>query len=138
MAEKTSEAIQDVKKVEAELKQDEVRRQQEEKKAEAKPEAKAAAEPAEKKVEKKLVLDRVLVAPLSKAFRKPRSARAKTAVSLLKQFVARHAKTPVESVRVDAELNSAVQSSGARNPPKKVRVRVAKDEQGIASVSLAK
>ena len=152
MAEKASEAIQASKKIDAELKQEKLRKEQQQAASESgkapgfdtagkavpkageKPEAKKE----EKKEERKIVLERTLVVPLSKAYRKPRSHRARIAVSLLKQFISRHAKTPVESVRVAAEVNSLIQARGARRPPKAVRIRVSKDDKGVAEVFLAK
>ncbi len=153
MADKTSEAIQELKKIEVEHKQDEKREAAAVSapassapglaggKVEEKPAAKAAEKPAEKreeKKEKKVILERILTAPLLKAFRKPRSHRARVAASLLRQFVARHAKTSLENVRLAGEVNDSIQSRGARNPPKHVKVRISKTEDGIASVVLAK
>ena len=154
MAEKISEAIQESKKIDLELKQEKLRRELEVSAAEAgkapditnagvsakAPQAAKTPEEKEgkKEAEKKIVLERTFVIPLSKAYRKPRSHRARIAVSLLKQFVARHAKTALASVRVGAEVNSIVQSRGSRHPPKRVRVRIAKDEAGVAEVYLAK
>lgn len=166
-----SEAIAEAKRVEEQLKQEQLREQKAEKpqesqgkNAEVKPEAaqdkpaektaekvtdapaaakqveeKKAEKPAEKKEEKKkeerkFVLERIYSVPLRKAFRKSRSHRARVAVSLLKQFVARHAKS--QNVYLDPKVNSLVLERGARNPPKLVKVLVQKDDAGRVFVGL--
>ncbi len=117
------------------------------KREEAKEKAEAAqVKPAEKKAEapkaekkdapKKLLLDRILVVPIYDAYKKSRSHRGRRAMSLLKEFIARHAKTPIENVRIATQINSLILARGSRNPPKRVKVRVAKDGTGIASVTL--
>ena len=133
------EAIQQAKEIQEVAKQEQKREE-----AKEKAEAQAAAKPAEKKAEaskkeepkKKLLLDRVFVIPLYDAYKKSRSHRARRAMSLLKEFICKHAKVTVENVRVSTEINSFVLTRGARNPAKKVRVRVEKDDAGMARVSL--
>lgn len=95
---------------------------------------------AEKKEEKKkkLVLERIYNIPLLKAYEKSRSHRGRIAISLLRQFVAKHAKAHSPSeVYVDTKINSAVLARGSRRPPKMLRVLVQKDEQGYVSATLA-
>lgn len=92
-----------------------------------------------KKEEKKrkMVLERVYTIPLVRAYRKPRSHRARVAMSLLKQFLAKHAKAKsLKEVRVDGAINDLVLARGARNPPKRVRVLVQKDDSGAVFASV--
>lgn len=112
-------------------------------KADAKPaakDAKAAEKPqaAKKADKKKFVLERVYTIPLSKAYEKSRSHRGRIAVSLLRQFVAKHAKAASPaSVSIDQKINSAVLTRGSRRPPKSLRVLVQKDDEGKVMATLA-
>ncbi len=113
----------------------------------AKKEAAAAKEEAAKKKKEKedkkekkreIVLQRVFVVPLNKAYFKPRSARARVATRLLQAFIAKHMKTPLKSVRISPALNSLLRVRGDRKPPKRVRVAASKDKDGIALAEVAK
>jgi|GEM_PF-2446402 len=151
------EAISQSKEIQQAIKQEHIREQQEEKKVPAKEDAKPAAasakavdkkasekkskaketaDKAESKPSKKVVLERVYVVPLVKAYAKTRSHRARIAISLLRQFVAKHvkAKEP-KKIYIDGAVNSAVLARGSRKPPKKVKVLVRKDEEGKVFVS---
>jgi ribosomal protein L31E len=135
------EAIQQAKENQEVAKQGQKREEAKEKAeaADAKPAVKAAApaKTSEKKEEKKkLVLDRVYTVPLMDAYLKSRSHRGRRAMSLLKAFLARHAKTALENVRISTEINSLILARGSRNPPKHVKVHVAKDDAGLALVTL--
>ncbi|MEM0475953.1 MAG: hypothetical protein QW343_04125, partial [Candidatus Norongarragalinales archaeon] len=68
----------------------------------------------------------------------PRSARVRVATRLLKAFVARHLKTPLEKTRISPELNALIRARGGRKPPKSVRVTVSKDKNGVALAEPAK
>ena len=157
MTERT-EVIDQKRQLEAQLKQEEKREQAtaekqavadakksdvktEPKKAEAKSEKKQEAKPeakVEKKEERKFVLDRLYTIPLSKAYEKGRSHRARVATSLVRQFASKHAKAAPLSVKISTLVNSAILVRGARHPPKSVRVQVRKDDKGMVSVDLAK
>ena len=59
-------------------------------------------------------------------------------MSLLRQFVAKHVKASShKDIYVDTKINSAILARGSRRPPKKLRVLVAKDEEGNVSATLA-
>ncbi|MCX8162933.1 MAG: 50S ribosomal protein L31e [Candidatus Micrarchaeota archaeon] len=80
----------------------------------------------EKKAEK---IERVYTFNLSKAFKTVRQKRAKRAVKLLKEKVARHLKTTPENVKLSNALNSYLFSKSMKNPPKKVKIRAIKEEK---------
>jgi large subunit ribosomal protein L31e len=143
MASEKAETIETKRQVDEQLKQDQARAAETveagkpaESKAEEKP--KATAKKQEGKEEKrKIILERLYVAPLSKAYAKPRSHRARIALSILRQFASRHAKVEVDRVKIASSVNSFIQAQGARNPPKSVRVKVTKDDKGFVNVELA-
>ena len=69
-------------------------------------------------------MERIMIVPLRKARRGPKTGFAKKAVRFLKEFVARHMKA--EDVKVGGKLNEFLWSRGIKNPPRKVEVRALK------------
>jgi ribosomal protein L31E len=110
----------------------------EEKAKEEKKKAKEEKKAKEKEKKREIVLQRVFVVPLGKAYSKPRSARARVATRLLKAFIAKHFKVAPSKVRLAPQLNSLVRSQGDRKPLKSVRVNASKDKDGGALAEPAK
>ena len=73
--------------------------------------------------------------PLRDAFEAPRYRRAKAAVRVIKEFAARHMKS--EKIKLDSELNELLWSRGITTPPRRVRLEMERDEDGVVSVRLA-
>ena len=124
---------------EAEAKKEELPTAEEE----AKPKPKEKAEK-----EGEIVEERTYTIPLSKAWIMPANKRAPKAMRILKKFVVKHMKLearkegeeeeeePAKLV-VSNEVNEQVWSRGIEKPPRKIRVRAAKDKEGNVSVYLA-
>ncbi len=115
-----------------------VSKKEEKKEAKKEDKKKEKDEKKEKEKKREIVLQRVFVVPLEKAYFKPRSHRARVATSLLKAFIAKHMKVSLKNVRIAPELNSLVRRKGDRKPAKKVRVNASKDKDGIALAEPAK
>ena len=81
------------------------------------------------------VEERIYTVPLGRAWVVPRYRRAEKAVTILRKFVQRHMKP--EEVIIDPTVNEAIWARGITNPPRKIRVRLSKDDEGIVTVSLA-
>ena len=81
------------------------------------------------------VEERIYTVPLGRAWVAPRYKRAEKAVTLLRAFVERHMKP--SSIRIDPEVNEAVWRRGIENPPRRIRVKLSKDEEGAVTVTLA-
>ena len=81
------------------------------------------------------VEERIYTVPLGRAWIAPRYRRAEKAVSVLRAFVKRHMKPA--SVIIDTEVNEAIWRRGIQNPPRRIRVRLSKDEDGTVTVTLA-
>ena len=122
--------------------------------AEAKEETEVAAEEEEvkphrrKKEEEEFVEERIYTIPLGKAWVRPPKKRAPRAMHLVKAFVTKHMKLAmrVEEEEEEEELprliinddvNKKVWSRGIEKPPRKIRVRAAKDKDGNVTVFLA-
>ena len=63
-----------------------------------------------------------------------RQKRAPRAIRIMKQFIYRHMKA--EDIIIDNELNEFIWARGIQKPPRRVRVRAIKDDEGIVELYL--
>jgi large subunit ribosomal protein L31e len=77
---------------------------------------------------------RIYTVNLGKAWLTPQYKRTDRVVNMIREFARKHMKS--EEVKLDQELNRHVWERGRTNPPRRLRVRMAKDEEGIVVVSL--
>ncbi len=80
-------------------------------------------------------LTRVYTVPLGQAFEAPRYRRAKVAIRLIREFAQRHMKA--SEVKIGEEVNEFIWSRGIRNPPRRIRLEMERDEDGIVSIRVA-
>lgn len=74
----------------------------------------------------------VLTIPLGEVWAGARTDRTPKAVRVLRRAAIRHLKPEDKSnVKLSPELNRLLWSWGGRSPPRKVRVRVFKDDDGV-------
>jgi large subunit ribosomal protein L31e len=88
----------------------------------------------EKEKEKVESLTRTYTVPLRVAFEAPRYRRSKVAIRIIKEFATRHMKAT--EVSITEEVNKQVWSRGIKNPPRRIRLDMERDEDGIVSVKL--
>jgi len=117
----------------------------------APPEEEEKAKPREKKKKKEeeeIVEERIYTIPLGRALVRPPKKRAPRALQLIRAFLNKHMKL---EMRVEAEeekgelpkliisneVNEKVWGRGIEKPPRKIRVRAAKDKEGNVTVYLA-
>ncbi len=79
------------------------------------------------------VLERIYTINLGKVLLSPNNHRAKRAINMIRQFASKHMKS--ESVKIEEEINHLVWERGIRHPPRKIRVKLTKDEDGNIMVS---
>ncbi|MCI0562530.1 MAG: 60S ribosomal protein L31 [Nitrososphaera sp.] len=79
-------------------------------------------------------LTRVYTINLSKAWLTPQYRRTDRVVNMIREFAEKHMKS--HEVKLDQDLNRQIWSRGKTNPPRKVRVKMVKDEDGAVTVSL--
>ncbi|MBM3228844.1 hypothetical protein FJZ26_00270 [Candidatus Parvarchaeota archaeon] len=72
-------------------------------------------------------LERIYTVNLSKAYSHIRTRRARYAMDLLENFVARHMKAEASDVRISNQLNGLVWSHGMEKPPRKIKIRAVKE-----------
>ena len=92
-----------------------------------------------------IVEERFYTIPLRKVWNSPRKKRAPKAGRLVKSFVMKHMKVRTEAdeeeeaekLVISNEVNEKLWSRGIEKPPRKIRVRVVKDKEGVVTVLLA-
>jgi len=101
-----------------------------------------------KEEEEEFVEERIYTIPLGKAWVRPPKKRAPRAMQMIRAFITKHMKL---EMRVEAEeekgelpkliisndVNEKVWGRGIEKPPRKIRVRAAKDKEGNVTVFLA-
>lgn len=80
-------------------------------------------------------LTRTYTVPLRRAFEAPKYRRAKVAVRVIREFTVRHMKAT--EVRIEEKVNELLWSRGIGNPPRRIKLEMERDEDGIVSVRLA-
>jgi large subunit ribosomal protein L31e len=78
-------------------------------------------------------LSRIYTINLGKARLTPRYRRTDRVVNMIREFARRHMKS--NEVKLDQELNRHVWKRGKAHPPRRLRVRMTKDEDGIVVIS---
>ncbi|MFY9299694.1 MAG: 50S ribosomal protein L31e [Candidatus Nitrosotenuis sp.] len=77
--------------------------------------------------------ERVYTINLGKVWLSPNNQRAKRAINMIKEFATHHMKS--EQIKIDQDLSQAVWRRGIRRPPRKIRVKMAKTDDGYVLVS---
>lgn len=80
-------------------------------------------------------MERIYTVPLRKAWIAQKYRRAEKAMFILKQFTERHMK-PTEII-IDPSVNEDIWAKGIKSPPRKIRVKMTKDSDGLVTVELA-
>ncbi len=79
-------------------------------------------------------LTRVYTINLGRAWITPQYRRTDRVVNMIREFATKHMKG--DQIKLDQDLNRQLWSRGKTNPPRKVRVKMVKDEDGVVTVSL--
>lgn len=79
-------------------------------------------------------LTRVYTINLGRAWITPEHKRTDRVVNIIREFAEKHMKS--SEVKLDQDLNRQVWARGKTNPPRKVRVKMVKDEDDVVTVSL--
>jgi large subunit ribosomal protein L31e len=101
-----------------------------------------------KKEEEEIVEERIYTIPLGKALVRPPKRRAPRALQLIKDFLNKHMKLEMRveaeeekgelpKLTISNEVNEKIWERGIEKPPRKIRVRAAKDKDGNVTVYLA-
>lgn len=112
-------------------------------------EEEAKPSPREEKVEEEeIVEERIYTVPLGKCWIVPPNKRAPKAMRIIRGFVVKHMKLEQRKAEGEEEeeakrlvisndVNERVWMRGIEKPPRKIRIRAAKDKEGNVTVYLA-
>ncbi len=106
---------------------------------------KRRAKKEKEELDEDIVEERFYTIPLRKAWISSRKKRAPRAGRIVKSFVLKNMKVRTdaedeeesEKLIIDNEVNEKLWSRGIEKPPRKIRVRVVKDKEGVVTVLLA-
>ncbi len=79
------------------------------------------------------LLERIYTINLGKVLLSPNNQRAKRAINMIREFASRHMKS--ENVKIEEDVSHLVWERGIRHPPRKIRVKLTKDDDGNILVS---
>ncbi|MEM3770089.1 MAG: 50S ribosomal protein L31e [Candidatus Bathyarchaeia archaeon] len=111
--------------------------------------AEEETKPPREEIEEEIVEERFYTIPLGKAWLVPPNKRAPKAIRILRDFIKRHMKLEAKKegeeeeeaeskkLIISNEVNEKVWSRGIEKPPRKIRVRAARDRDGNVTVYLA-
>ena len=77
--------------------------------------------------------ERVYTIPLGKVLLSPDNRRAMRAINMIREFARRHMKA--QEIKIDQSLSHEIWARGIRSPPRKVRVRMMRTDEGHVLVS---
>jgi len=78
-------------------------------------------------------VERVYTINLGKVLLSPDNQRAKRAVNMIKEFARHHLK--IEQVKLEEDVSHLLWARGIRHPPRKIRLRMTKTDEGYVLVS---
>lgn len=98
--------------------------------------------------EEEIVEEKIYTIPLAKATVRPPKKRAPRAIQLIREFITKHMKIEMKveeeeeegelpKLIISSEVNEKIWDKGIEKPPRKIRVRAAKDSDGNVTVYLA-
>ena len=77
--------------------------------------------------------ERVYTVNLGKVLLSPDNQRAKRAINMIKEFARHHMK--IEQVKLEEDVSHLLWARGIKHPPRKIRVRMTKTDEGYVLVS---
>jgi large subunit ribosomal protein L31e len=100
------------------------------------------------KAEEEIVEEKIYTIPLAKATIRPPKKRAPRAIQLIREFITKHMKIEMKveeeeeegefpRLIISREVNEKIWGKGIEKPPRRIRVRAAKDSDGNVIVYLA-
>src|SRR5579863_3973158 len=78
-------------------------------------------------------IERIYTINLGKVVLCSNNHRAKRAINMIREFATKHMKS--ENVKIEEDVSHLVWERGIRHPPRKIRVKLSKDDDGNIIVS---
>jgi large subunit ribosomal protein L31e len=71
----------------------------------------------------------ILTIPLRKIKKAERSRRASNTIFMIRQFVSKNLKVPLENVWIDPKVNEKLWQKSIEKPPSRIKVKIVKFEE---------
>ncbi|MCK4268888.1 MAG: 50S ribosomal protein L31e [Methanogenium sp.] len=82
-----------------------------------------------------ILKEQIYVIPLRDVKKAPRWKRSARAMKVIRTYLGKHMKS--EDVKLDSTINEKIWDRGSQKPPRKIRVRAMKFEDGQVQAELA-
>ncbi len=82
-----------------------------------------------------ILKEQIYVIPLRDVKTAPRWKRSPRAIKEIREYLAKHMKS--EDIKIDRSINEKIWERGCEKPPRKIRVRAMKFEDGQVQAELA-
>lgn len=82
-----------------------------------------------------ILKEQIFVIPLRDTKKAPRWKRSARAIKDIRGYLAKHMKS--DDVKLDSNINEKVWEKGSEKPPRKIRIRAMKFEDGQVQAELA-
>ena len=82
-----------------------------------------------------ILIEQIYIIPLREVKKAPRWKRSQRAIKDIKQYLKKHMKS--DEVKLDSSINERIWERGSEKPPRKIRVRAMKFEDGQVQAELA-
>lgn len=81
--------------------------------------------------------EQIYTIPLRSVKNAPRWKRSKRAIKEIRVYLTKHMKTDEANVKLDRTINEAIWRRGSQKPPRRIRVRAMRFEDGEVDAELA-
>ena len=82
-----------------------------------------------------ILKEQIYIIPLREVKRAPRWKRSPRAMKVIRAYLTKHMKS--EDIKIDSSINEKIWERGCEKPPRKIRVRAMKFEDGQVQAELA-
>lgn len=66
----------------------------------------------------------------------PHWKKGNYAVKIVREYLSRHMKVDEDKIKINAPLNETIWARGIRKPPRKIRVKATRVEEGVVEADL--
>jgi len=80
-------------------------------------------------------LTRTYMVPLGLVYEAAPYRRSKVAIRFIREFTTRHMKA--KEIKIKTDVNKVIWARGIKHPPRRIRLEMERDEDGLVTVGLA-
>ena len=77
--------------------------------------------------------EQIYTIPLRAVKDYPTWKRSNKAIMVIREYLSKHMKVDEDKIKISSELNEAVWEHGIEKPPRKIRVKAVRSEEGVTA-----